>query len=533
MLPDFLKEKYDPIKLLSRSHTVAVYLAIQKLLERKVVIKILALRTGTEDKAIKRFEREGKILAQLDDPGVVKIFDFGKEQDIAFIVSEFVEGKSLAEFLTISQLPQGGLEIELALRIIKEIAKILARVHKRGILHRDIKPSNIIIKEDGSIKLIDFGLAQTLSLENITLAGEVIGTPAYMSPEQISGKPIDFRSDIFSLGVVAYELLTGKNPFVADTLTGVLNKVLNHKPKLTFSTPVADLIGKMLEKNPEKRFDSCETIVKTIDPIITKLTKPDLVVSKKRILPRVFALGTITVVLGLLTFYAIKTYINRKNIALPTKIEVGLRIDTLRPTNLNKPTDNFSKVITNSIPNIKSEPAHQRKVTEEKQAKLELLNDLNRSPAGRATDTAFLRLSAEPWVNIYLNDKFMGQTPIAQPLKLVPGITQLKLSNPNIGDWETLISAKAKETLNIFVDLTKRFAGLWVSAEPWAKVYIQGVERGTTPIGRVLYLSPGIYEITFEHPNYPPVSETVSLKLGETETIHCDFLHRSKKEAEK
>lgn len=523
MLPDFLANKYEHLKLLSRSHFASVYLAIQKSLSRKVVIKTLLSWSSTDDKADRRFEREGRILAHLDDPGVVKIFDFGKEQDTTFIVSEFVEGKSLKETLEVKK----KLETKEALRIIKEIVLILSRVHNKGVFHRDIKPSNIIIKEDGSVKLIDFGLAQTLGLENITLSGEVIGTPAYMSPEQISGKAIDFRSDIFSLGVVAYELLSGENPFVADTLTGVLNKVLNFKPKdlnNIYPASISALLNKMLEKNPGKRFKSCEEIASSIDRIMSELAesaKGGLSVRAMRIRPQPIAAAIIIMVVLLLVFYTVtsRSKVRRENTTSSFKIasipnedsvlEQSKKLETTHVAN-DKNIPMETEASKRAISNNKKEMIKQQPITTQGQNQAE-------------KDTGYLKLNVEPWADIYFNGELAGQTPIPKPLRLTGEFTRIKLFNSDMGSWETIINPKPRETLNIFINLAERFAGLSVFAEPWANIYLNGVEKGTTPLGKVIYLLPGKYELSFKNPNFSPIIETVLLKPGEVKEENVKF----------
>ncbi len=529
MLPDFLINKYEHQKLLSRSHFSSVYLAIQKSLSRKVVIKTLLSRGEAEDKVNLRFEREGRILAQLDDPGVVKIYDFGQEQDTTFIVSEFVEGQSLKEILDAIK----KMEIKEAIRIIKEIAMILSRVHNKGIFHRDIKPSNIIIKEDGSVKLIDFGLAQTLSLENITLSGEIIGTPAYMSPEQISGKPIDFRSDIFSLGVVAYELLNEENPFVADTISGVLNKVLNFRPRSfsnNYPASVSALLDKMLAKNPEKRHQSCAEIARQIDQILITL-KPDIDASvaltirnKKRIRNGILWAATLVILIGLFFFLFYPRREQDSMTSLKTSMtDQGDHLlvqDTTTKDAEPESTLNRGEVeipITNRV--NKKQPEElviKQTIPNPSTKELSIKNIEN-------TNTGYLKVKVEPWADIYINEEFKGQTPLPNLLRLTAETANLRLSNPDIGKWETIINVKPNETLDIFINITDRFARLKVLADPWAIVYVNGEEKGTTPLGKPIYLKPGKYELALKNPNFTTIIETLNLKSGEIKEKYAKF----------
>ncbi len=500
MLPEILGPKYEVLNLLARSHFSTVYLGIQRPLGRKVLIKILAPHIAENETLRRRFEREAKILAALDDPGVVKVYDFGQEKGTAFIISEFIEGKTLKEVLT----ERKRLEINEALRIIKEVAEIISRIHRKGVLHRDIKPSNIILKEDGRLKLTDFGLAQTVALDRLTIDGEIIGTPAYMSPEQISGRPIDQRSDIFSLGVVAYELLTGENPFVAETFTGVLHKVLNQKPEKIKDLPpaVAKLLEKMLAKNPKGRFQSGEEISVYIGQIFLGSEE---VVGKKRasLKPLIFLFGFILIFLFIFIF---------REKVIPHKQKITLSQEEMMTS---KETTGFLR--QESLANkVRSEIGEKGKI--EVRGKEIPLRRLESIPP-LLVESGYLRVKVEPWADVYAgeggNMRYIGQTPIAKPIRLKSGAINIRFRHPVIGIAETTIAIAPKETTEISFYLRRCFSGLKVFAEPWAEVYIDGEYKGMTPMG-VIYLSPGRHELSFKNPKFSPLVETVEFKPGET-----------------
>ncbi len=269
-----LKElgKYKIIKQLSTGSAANIYLAVQKNLERQVVIKQLMREFSLHKKLVSRFEQEAKIISSLRNDSIIHIYDYWKKGNSYYIVMEYVSGKTLKEILcqTFSfPGPEG-------LIVFYEIVKALEYAHNQGIVHRDLKPANIMISEEGRLKILDFGIAHVVE-KNLTNMGVVIGTYSYMSPEQAVGNKIDNRSDIFSLGIVMYELLCGKKPFKKDEQGEVTEKIINQKPvsvrKINSSIPwgVGRIIKKCLRKNPNKRFQSMGQIKRKLEKYIRKL----------------------------------------------------------------------------------------------------------------------------------------------------------------------------------------------------------------------------------------------------------------------
>jgi len=247
-----------------------VYLAKDTRLNRKVALKVLSAELTSDKKLLARFEQEARSASALNHPNIITIHEIGKDRGIHFIATEFVEGETLRQRI-------GGkrLETARALDIAMQIASALAVAHEAGIVHRDIKPENVMLREDGLVKVLDFGLAK-LSEENIaeydvdsealtptqvlTNPGMLLGTTAYMSPEQARGRPVDARTDIFSLGVVFYEMLTGGRPFAGETTSDVIAAILRSEPQpLSIHAPNApveleQIVKKALGKDREERY---------------------------------------------------------------------------------------------------------------------------------------------------------------------------------------------------------------------------------------------------------------------------------------
>jgi serine/threonine protein kinase len=199
-----------------------VYRAIQDDLNRTVAIKALKPELAGDEQLATRFEREAQSLAALQHENIINVYDFHRQDDSLFIVMEYVEGTDIYDLLDLC----GRLPFDVAAIIAVQVARALDYVHYRDVVHRDIKPANIMISRQGGVKLMDFGIARDRSYDQeLTQTGTGIGTPSYMSPEQILGDKVDARSDIFSLGIVLYQMVTGRKPFIEDEQRSVMNKI--------------------------------------------------------------------------------------------------------------------------------------------------------------------------------------------------------------------------------------------------------------------------------------------------------------------
>jgi serine/threonine-protein kinase len=257
-----------------------VYLAEDTSLGRQVAVKFLPQSLQDDEVARRRFVREAKSAAALDHPFICSIHEVDETSEGQdFIVMEYVEGQTLS-----SRLSEGPLPLEEILQIACDVAEALEEAHEKGIVHRDIKPSNIMLTRKGHAKVMDFGLAKGIQKEgdaeqeltaDLTSEGAAVGTVAYMSPEQILGKTVDHRSDLFSFGVVLYELTSGRHPFKSDSAAGTLNAILNKSPEplnqLNQDIPSSlhSVIQRLLEKDPQDRFQSTNEVVDTVKGIVS------------------------------------------------------------------------------------------------------------------------------------------------------------------------------------------------------------------------------------------------------------------------
>jgi serine/threonine protein kinase len=261
---------YQIVAPLGEGGMAAVFKAYQPTMERFVAVKVLPRHMASSQEFVTRFQREAKLLAQLQHPHILPVFDYGEADGYPYIVMPFVQSGTLADLLQ-----KRTLSLAEVRRVLIQIGDALSYAHARGMIHRDIKPSNVLIDERGNCLLTDFGLARMVEgSTNLTTSGTVMGTPAYMSPEQGTGAAIDSRSDIYSLGIILYETVTGRVPYLAETPVAVVFKhiqdPLPSARKLNPSLPeaVEIVLLKVLAKSPEDRYQTAEEFVRAIQRAI-------------------------------------------------------------------------------------------------------------------------------------------------------------------------------------------------------------------------------------------------------------------------
>lgn len=256
---------YKIEKKLGRGGMADVYLGVQETLGRKVAIKILNSKMIRDERLLQRFLNEARTASQLEHPGIVTIHDVGQAEDHCYIVMEYLQ-ESLVERMKFR--PDFKIEKKEAFRIIKQVAEALSYAHRAGVIHRDVKPDNILFRMDNTPVLVDFGIARAVDSDSrLTTAGMIIGTPHYMSPEQCRGEKIDDQSDIYSLGIVLYEMLTGDIPYKADSAAGVLVKHIQEPiPQLPSALgKYQPLLDKMVAKQKSERVRTAEELLELLE----------------------------------------------------------------------------------------------------------------------------------------------------------------------------------------------------------------------------------------------------------------------------
>ena len=255
-----INDRYEIVKSIGEGGMANVYLASDKILERNVAIKVLRGDLSADDKFIRRFEREAQSVSNLSHPNIVEVYDVGVEEGQHYIVMEYIEGKTLKQLLK----KRESLTLTEVIDIMTQLTDGIAHAHESYIIHRDIKPQNIMIEDNGRIKITDFGIAMSLNATQLTQTNSVMGSVHYLPPEQASGKGATIKSDIYSLGILMYELLTGNVPFKGDNAVEIALKHMKDKiPSIRKQNPaipqsVENILLKAAAKNPRNRYESAK-----------------------------------------------------------------------------------------------------------------------------------------------------------------------------------------------------------------------------------------------------------------------------------
>jgi|GEM_PF-643250 len=697
-------------ELIATGGMAAIYKAVQISLDRVVAIKILHGHLAQDQNFITRFEREAKAAANLQHENIVNIIDFGKAEDVYFIAMEYVEGKSLKDLIsTIKFIP-----LDIALMIGHAIIQGLSHAHKKGVVHRDIKPANILIGYDGVPKIADFGLAQAQDLTSVTVTGSIVGTPAYMSPEQAGGRKVDIRTDIFSLGVVIYEMITGVKPFSGENYSSVIHEILTvQPPKPVEANPlipdeVNDIILAMLEKDAESRVQSVKVVgekiadhfkqrsievskekigeflstpdkefqrlvverkskhleralfydnqgdekidsaireyskVMHLDPHDSKVqsrlralrerkkklkpqpAKPLKSVEKKEVIPvkekskkRKSSLPLVLVISVLLLIAVVVVWrtVRRRRMQVLQTAFSGMVVITSDPDSADVTIDeeilaqvtpfnldsiaageHTMEVTKNGFqPYVKTFSVAENEtltlnavlieettgvqygsiaivttpkgaavfldgtktgnttpctiaqvpvgshdirlvkkgydpieVTRNVQGETEVavrvtMNKTKMDQEPLPAEFSYLKVTAKPWAKIYIDNRYIETTPIAQPIRVPAGKHTVKLENPNFKVWQQQITFVPDKIHTIDVRLEVDDGYLKLTVKPWADVYIDGKFLETTPIGAPIKLSGGRHMLKLINPSFKPYEQEIVIPPGKMLKKHIEL----------
>jgi hypothetical protein len=273
MVEELIGGRYELEQQVGSGGMSKVYRAHDRLLERTVALKILHEHYSQDDEYVERFRREARAVAQLAHPNVVTVIDRGEHESRQYIVFEYVDGENLKQLVE----REGPLPVRQIIELGLQVAHALASAHARGVVHRDVKPQNVLLSEEGVPKVTDFGIARTSDVESVTLTGTVMGTSEYISPEQARGEPVDFRSDIYSLGVILFELCTGEVPYPGENPVSVAMRHL-HEPVPSVRAQRRDVpsrleaaIRRAMAKDQEERFGSMDELIAELEASLRAL----------------------------------------------------------------------------------------------------------------------------------------------------------------------------------------------------------------------------------------------------------------------
>jgi eukaryotic-like serine/threonine-protein kinase len=270
---DVIAGRYELLELIGRGGMSSVWKAHDRLLDRIVAIKVLHEQFTADEEYVERFRREARSVAQVSHPNIVTVIDRGEDEGRQFIVFECVEGENLKQLIERT----GRLPVREALELAVQMGRALAFAHGRGLVHRDVKPQNVLLNEDGQAKMTDFGIARSVDVQGVTITGTVLGTSEYIAPEQARGQRVDALTDVYSLGVVLYELLTGSVPFQGENFVAIALRHVNEPPPSVLERRpdapprVAMAVDRAMAKRPEDRFESMDEFVSELEDALADL----------------------------------------------------------------------------------------------------------------------------------------------------------------------------------------------------------------------------------------------------------------------
>jgi serine/threonine-protein kinase len=509
---EILFEKFEIIECLKKDEHSAVYLANHVYLGKKIILKSLNTQTAADEEKIERFKREAKILAMLDHPNIIKVLDFGTYNEFFYISFEYFESRSLRYIIKNNNLSLTQKE-----NLLVQLLKGLAFAHVHQIIHRDIKPENILVDDKFNLKLSDFGLALVMNENFVSGQFSLVGTPCYMSPEQVQGEQLTEKTDLFSAGIVLFELFKGFNPFLGGDINESFNKILEYDDN-NISDEISDLpdnykiiLETLLKKEPSQRFKAAQSVLELLSfQEKISVDEDEREPERKKVNRALFIAGIVIlsiVMLLLVSMEKERTAATEHMETDSTKITTGSDTPILVPE-----MGNLKNLETTTSKNNSNSNADK------------IADVINKVMAEEIKiNEGELYIECLPWANVYINSTHVETTPISKNIVLPAGRYSVKLSHPEYPDYKAEVNIKEGETTNLSVNLESLFGYIDCKIYPWADVYINGTKKGSTPFQSPIKIAPGNYLMTIKNPNFKTKSKSITVKQGETLIIEIDL----------
>lgn len=519
---EILFEKFEIIEVLKKDEHAAVFLANHIYLSKKIILKVLNTQKLADHALLERFKREAKLLAKLDHPNIIKVLDFGTSKEYFYISFEYIEGTSLRNYLN-----QKTLSFDEKKHLMVQLLKSLHYAHSFQIIHRDIKPENIFIDNSLNLKLGDFGLALSSEDSFVTNPYSIVGTPSYMSPEQVRGAKLTPQSDLFSTGVVLFELFTGKNPFLKENVTLTLNEIMSYSETSLDETlkeldqEIKDVLYHLLRKKPEQRYASA---LNALNDLKVSTEQQTLVITRdeKKIkserLKIIFAFAALVIIFAVVISIQIFNG-GQKNLTANNTADQQ-----------NSPVENQTSQIQNPVDETK-DPVNENNL-DTPLIKNEQDNSSNNPPTENSNNNKVitygaLTVNCLPYADVYLDGEKIGTTPIIRPMQFTTGSHTLKLVHPDypIYSREIFINEGQSSKINVLLDTTMSY--IKCDVLPWGNVFVNGIEKGTTPLSGPLKVIPGFVNLTIKNPYFKDIDTVI--RTRQNDTIGLKFTFTKKK----
>jgi serine/threonine protein kinase len=490
---------------INESSFTCVYRAFDTVLQRRVLLKVLHKHLASDNDLHQRFLREARACAALRSEHIVQVYELIEYQGAPAILMEYVEGTSLKNFIAEGKTQSLKFTRKAALHTLRG----LVAAHDKGIIHRDIKPGNILVTGDGTFKVSDFGLAYVAFVPTVTTQGMVLGTPAYMSPEQIRHEEIDQRSDLFSLGATLVEVLTGNRLFDGNSYAECAKKIL------TFNADALDQYTEQssaefvqflkLLMNPRKqdRFATSKDALYTLDKNDSNIiiSQPQVLPSKKH---RAAIISALVVVVCAIVI-SIFQYFSQSHVPKPLQEKAASDTSHAFLPAQAKPLEN-SNIPSLVQPVLKQQPHGQKAVM---------------VPA--VSNPGFVFITSTPWAKVYVDNVFIGETPISNALTLSEGNHSIMFMHPSFEPILKTITVQPNKQLHIAGNFIENTGYLKCIASPWAEVYIDEQYKETTPLEKPIVLSPGVHHVRFKNTLFTDIIRDVTIKTKDTCSLSVVF----------
>ena len=549
-MPETLFEKFQILSCVKKDAGAGVYIAHHVYLGKKIFLKTLDTERVSDPAVLQRFQREAKILAQLNHANIIKVLDFGTFDRFFYISFEFFPSRNLREILGRKELSVGQL-----IDIFKQILRGLDEAHRNRVLHRDLKPENILVNEALEVKIADFGLAQLMDEKAVTAKSSLVGTPGYMSPEQIRGEPLTPASDLFSVGIIGFEVFLGRNPFLGNDIAATINNILTFSEealekelaRLEVRVPqplsrrsqagvhegegaearervgaeagsggvlLRDVLIGLLRKDKTQRIPSAAEALRMLGDTPEDVTTPIALSardSKRKKRPLFVAVGFAV----LLAIFLAVRFLG------PSPGPRG-QTQTMPKEAVEEERDSLSAL----------EPARpdSKAVAVEKAAEPppgtahEPSADANLPTRAASVNIAGrLYVLCAPWAEVFIDSQKVDTTPLQDTLQLFAGRHELMLRHPDYPAFVRSVRIEPMRTTIISVDLDTVFGFLQCRIYPWGEVLIDSVPVGQSPFLRPIAVVPGRKLITVRNPRYRTVEDSITIIKKDTVIYKLDF----------
>jgi len=538
--------------------TTQVYKGYQASLDRFVLLKVLNPELSSHPEVSRQFEEEARLIAKVQDPNVVTIFDYGAHEGLRYFATEFIEGCTLEDLIH-----QNALPAELAWYILREACLGLKAAHDKSLLHRDIKPSNILISQEGLVKITDFGMAETIRSEE-GQGEEIKGTVAYFSPEQILGEKFDVYSDIFSLGVTFFEMLSGLTAFKRDSISDSFNSILKDDPtellqhRRDLPAPLVSICQKMLEKTPENRYQTCAALLHELNAfqlqqnfsVATKslekyLSDPDAYVPK--VSPEIVATTEVkkssfakylylsVPVLAVLfwSYFALNSNNMQQSEAESTPVfgiadSIQTETQPIENSVKKKNIDGLQitkKIKTHSQDSLQAMNRSGDKFVTKSRPKASETQDLvdvanTTSVARFSVKPGTLNIHCSPWAFVFVDGDSVGSIS-SEMIHLSQGEHEVLFRNPDFpSEHKVVLNIQSEQVEEIQFSFWTTVGTLSLMVSPFAEVYVDGQYKDTVPPqNHPFILVPGNHRLTLKNPQLGDWQTNVDISAGEKKVL--------------